>query len=284
MRKWTASGIRACKGVEKVVCLTAGDCATARLLDEAGLHLVLVGDSLAMTMLGYDTTLPVTMEEMLHHTAAVARGVSRALVVADMPFMSYQVSIEQALGNAGRFIKTAGAGAVKIEGGRLREACVRALTSNGIPVLGHIGLTPQSLRAMGGYKIQGRLPAEAAALLEDAAALAAAGVFAIVLECVPRDLAERITASVPVPVIGIGAGPACDGQVLVTHDLLGIASQVAPSFVKRYAEVGAQMKAAFEAYREDVASGVFPGIEHSFPREQPLSAGGHAQGEADGGR
>lgn len=264
--KWTAPKIRDCKGVQKVVCLTAGDFSTACLLDEAGLHLILVGDSLAMTLLGYDTTLPVTMEEMLHHTTAVSRAVKSALVVADMPFMSYQVSTEQALSNAGRFIKEAGAGAVKIEGGVVREACVRALTENGIPVLGHIGLTPQSIRAMGGYKVQGKLPAEAEALLADAEALDRAGVFAMVLECVPRDLAAKITASVSVPTIGIGAGPGCDGQVLVTHDLLGIVSSVAPSFVKRYADVGTTMLAAFTAYRDDVAAGRFPDIEHSFPR------------------
>ncbi len=264
--KWTAPRIKACKGVEKVTCLTAGDFATARLLDEAGLHLILVGDSLANTLLGYETTLPVTMEQMLHHTAAVARGVKQALVVADMPFMSYQVSDEQALANAGRFLKEAGADAVKLEGGRLRETCIRRLTGNGIPVMGHIGLTPQSVRAMGGYKVQGRLPAEAEALLADAAALEAAGVFAIVLECVPRELATRITAAVSVPTIGIGAGAACDGQVLVTSDMLGIDSSVAPSFVKRYAELGAAMKIAFVAYRDEVASGRFPDAAHSFPR------------------
>lgn len=256
--KWTAIRIQACKGVEKVACLTAGDFATARLLDEAGMHLVLVGDSLAMTLLGYETTLPITMEQMLHHTAAVVRGVKRALVVADMPFMSYQVSDEQALSNAGRFIQEAGADAVKIEGGRIRATCVRRLVENGIPVMGHIGLTPQSIRAMGGYKVQGRLPAEAEALLADAEVLAAAGVFGIVLECVPHELAARITAQVAVPTIGIGAGPACDGQVLVTNDMLGIASSVAPSFVKQYAEVGSVMKTAFEAYRDDVSAGRFP--------------------------
>jgi len=270
--KWTATRIKACKGVEKVVCLTAGDFATACLLDAAGLHLVLVGDSLANTLLGYETTLPVTMEQMLHHTAAVVRGVRQALVVADMPFMSYQVSDEQALTNAGRFLKEAGADAVKIEGGRVRQSCVRRLTENGIPVLGHIGLTPQSIRAMGGYKVQGRLPAEAEALLADAAALEAAGVFGIVLECVPRELAAQITAAVSVPTIGIGAGAACDGQVLVTSDMLGIASAVAPSFVKRYAELGQAMTAAFEAYRDDVASGRFPDAAHSFPRPDGAQA------------
>jgi len=256
--KWTVPRIKACKGVEKIACLTAGDCATARLLDAAGLHLVLVGDSLANTLLGYETTLPVTMEQMLHHTAAVVRGVRQALVVADMPFMSYQVSDERALANAGRFLKEAGADAVKLEGGGLRETCIRRLTGNGIPVMGHIGLTPQSVRAMGGYKVQGRLPAEAETLLSDAGALEAAGVFAIVLECVPHDLAARITAAVSVPTIGIGAGGDCDGQVLVTTDMLGIDTGATPSFVKRYAELGDAMKAAFLGYRDDVANGRFP--------------------------
>ncbi len=264
--KWTAPRIKACKGVEKVTCLTAGDFATAHLLDEAGLHLILVGDSLANTLLGYETTLPVTMEQMLHHTAAVVRGVKQSLVVADMPFMSYQVSDEQALANAGRFLKEAGADAVKLEGGRLRATCIRRLTENGIPVMGHIGLTPQSVRAMGGYKVQGRLPAEAEALLADAAALEASGVFAIVLECVPRELAARITEAVSVPTIGIGAGAACDGQVLVTSDMLGIDSSVAPSFVKRFAELGEAMKTAFVAYRDEVTAGRFPDDAHSFPR------------------
>ncbi len=263
--KWTGNKIRACKGVEKIVCLTAGDFATAKLIDEAGLHIALAGDSLAMTLLGYETTLPVTMEQMLHHTAAVARGVKRALVVADMPFMSYQVSVEQAMLNAGRFLKEAGADAVKIEGGKIREACVSALTHNGIPVLGHIGLTPQSILTIGGYKVQGRQLEEAEALLADAMALEAAGVFAIVLECVPCELAGTITAAIGVPTIGIGAGSDCDGQVLVTHDMLGIASSVAPSFVKRYADLGDRMQAAFEAYRDDVMAGRFPGPAHSFP-------------------
>ncbi len=262
--KWTASRIQGCKGREKVVCLTACDYATARLLDEAGLHLVLVGDSLAMTVLGYETTLPVTMEQMLHHTSAVSRAVRSALVVADMPFMSYQISVEQAIENAGRFIKEAGAGAVKIEGGRIRSGTVQRLVENGIPVLGHIGLTPQSIRSMGGYKVQGRLPAEAKVLLDDAVALNQSGVFALVLECVPAELAVEITASVSVPTIGIGAGVDCDGQILVTHDVLGIDSSVTPSFAKRYAEVGKMMQKVFSEYRDDVVAGRFPAKEHSF--------------------
>jgi 3-methyl-2-oxobutanoate hydroxymethyltransferase len=201
---------------------------------------------------------------MLHHTAAVVRGVKNALVVADMPFMSYQVSAEQAVENAGRFIKEAGAEAVKIEGGRFRCPTIRALIDNGIPVLGHIGLTPQSVRAMGGYKVQGRKPAEAEKLLDDARALTDAGVFALVLECIPSALGAEITHAVEVPTIGIGAGPGCDGQVLVTHDLLGLYTGLTPKFAKRYAELGAEMKRAVQQYREETETSVFPGPEHSY--------------------
>jgi len=264
MSAWTASRIRASKGKGKLACLTAYDFATARQIDEAGIELILVGDSLAMTVLGYENTLPVTMEQMLHHTAAVARAVKNALVVADMPFMSYQVSPEQALANAGRFLKEAGAGAVKIEGGALRAPTIRALVDNGIPVLGHIGLTPQSLRELGGYRVQGRKPEQAEQLLGDAQTLERAGVFALVLECVPAALAQELTAIVSVPTIGIGAGPACDGQILVTHDLLGLYTAVAPKFVKRYAELGSQMSRAFAAYKREVEEGVFPGPEHAY--------------------
>jgi 3-methyl-2-oxobutanoate hydroxymethyltransferase len=201
---------------------------------------------------------------MLHHTAAVVRGVRSALVVGDMPFMSYQVSVSQALENAGRFIKEAGAGAVKIEGGALRADAIRALVTNGIPVLGHIGLTPQSIREMGGYKIQGRKPEQAMRLLADAGELERAGVFGLVLECVPAALAREITGSVGIPTIGIGAGPHCDGQILVTHDLLGLHSGVSPSFVRKYADLGAEMSRAFQAFKHDVEQGAFPGPEHSF--------------------
>ena len=264
MSKWTANKIRNAKGKQKLACLTAYDYATARLVDESGVELILVGDSLAMAVLGYSTTLPVTMEEMLHHTAAVARGVRDALVVADMPFMSFQVSTEQALENAGRFLKAAGADAVKIEGGAVRAPTVRALVENGIPVLGHIGLTPQSIRAMGGYRVQGRHSDEARVLLQDAAALTEAGVFALVLECVPAGLGGEITAAVCVPTIGIGAGPDCDGQILVSHDLLGLHTDVTPKFVKRYAELGDTMKEAFETYRREVENGDFPADEHVY--------------------
>jgi 3-methyl-2-oxobutanoate hydroxymethyltransferase len=264
MSRWTAAAIRQTKGEHKLACLTAYDYALARIVDEAGIHVVLVGDSLAMTMLGYATTLPVTVDEMLHHTAAVARGVEDALVVADMPFMSYQVSLEQALGNAGRFIKEAGAGAVKIEGGSMRVPTVRALVENGIPVLGHIGLTPQSIRETGGYKIQGRRPQEAAQLVQDAQDLARAGVFAIVLECMPAELAAEITGGLEVPTIGIGAGPHCDGQILVIHDVLGLYSGVSPKFVKRYADLGSEIRNHLVSYREDVEQGRFPAEEHCY--------------------
>lgn len=262
--KWTAVRIRTLKGQGKFACLTAYDFSTARLVDEAGIPLILVGDSLAMTMLGYATTLPVTMAAMLHHTAAVTRGVSAALVVADMPFMSYQVSVAQALENAGRFIKEAGADAVKIEGGRVRAPTVKALIENGVPVLAHIGLTPQSIHTLGGYKVQGKKSEEAQRLVEDAQALEEAGAFAIVLECLPPALGEAITKTVGIPTIGIGAGPHCDGQILVTHDLLGITGEVSPKFIKRYATLGASMKQAFAEYKHEVEQGRFPGPEHCY--------------------
>ena len=261
---WTAPKIKALKGREKIVCLTAYDYAMARLVDAAGIHLVLVGDSLGMTMLGYENTLPVTMDDMIHHTAAVARGVKTALVVGDMPFLSYHASIEQAILNAGRFIQEGGANAVKIEGGAFREPLIHALVQNGIPVLGHIGLTPQSIEVMGGYKVQGRNHAGAQQLLEDARAVEEAGAFALVLEAMPSDLAAEITAAVTIPTIGIGAGPACDGQVLVLHDVLGLYGDFKPKFVKRYAELGAQIVQVVKQYKQEVQTGVFPGPEQSY--------------------
>ena len=263
-QKWTAVRIRALKGHGPFACLTAYDFTTARLVDAAGIPLVLVGDSLAMAMLGYDTTLPVTMDAMLNHTAAVTRGVKNALVVADMPFMSYQASIADALTNAGRFIKEAGAGAVKIEGGAFREKTVKALTENGIPVLAHIGLTPQSINALGGYKVQGKQPDEARRLIADARALESAGAFAIVLECLPPALGARITKAVGIPTIGIGAGPHCDGQILVTHDLLGLTGDFTPRFIKRYAALGTAIQKACASYKADVEQGRFPGPEHCY--------------------
>ncbi len=262
--KWTVTRIRNRKGKGKIVSLTAYDYATARLVDEAGIHLIIVGDSLGMTVLGYESTIPVTMDDMRHHTAAVMRGVKRALVVADMPFLSFQVSVEQAVDNAGRLIKEAGADAVKIEGGAFRAPVVRALVENGIPVMGHIGLTPQSVRAMGGYKVQGRSEEDAQRLKEDAAALEEAGIFSLVLEGIPAGLAAGITSAISIPTIGIGAGPDCDGQVLVIHDLLGMSGDFQPRFVKRYANLGDDMRLAFEAYRREVEDGTFPGEEHCY--------------------
>ncbi|MDP6491556.1 MAG: 3-methyl-2-oxobutanoate hydroxymethyltransferase [Kiritimatiellia bacterium] len=262
--KWTTARIRNAKGKQKLACLTAYDYATACLLDGADVPLVLVGDSLGMTMLGYESTLPVTMEEMLHHTAAVVRGTKNALVIGDMPFLSYQVSIEQGVANAGRFLKEAGADVVKVEGGAFRAPLVEALKQNGIPVMGHIGLTPQSVKEFGGYKVQGREQDREAELLADAAALEAAGCFAIVLECIPEALGKQITQSIGIPTIGIGAGRYCDGQVLVTHDMLGLHSNVTPRFAKRYAELGETMKEAFAAYKQDVESGTFPGEDHTY--------------------
>lgn len=261
---WTIPRLQALKGREKIPVLTAYDYATARLLDEAGIPVLLVGDSLAMTVLGYPDTLPVTLTEMLHHTRAVTRGTRRALVVGDMPFLSYQVSVEDAVDNAGRFLKEAEADAVKIEGGAIRVPAIRALTGNGIPVMGHLGLLPQSVKAMGGYKVQGREDASADALLEDACSLVEAGIFSLVLEGIPAELAGRITETVPVPTIGIGAGAQCDGQVLVVHDLLGLQNDFQPKFVKRYAELGTAIRQAAESYADDVRQGHFPGPEHEY--------------------
>ncbi len=262
--KWTVDRIRKLKGKGKIVSLTAYDYSTAQLVDEAGINLIIVGDSLGMTVLGYDSTIPVTMDDMVHHTRAVMRGVTSALVVADMPFLSYQVTPDQAVDNAGRLIKEAGADAVKIEGGAFRADTVRHLIANGIPVMGHIGLTPQSVRAFGGYKVQGRTGAGADQLKADAIALAEAGVFALVLEGIPADLAVDITASVPVPTVGIGAGPGCDGQVLVVHDMLGMYAKFTPKFVKRYAELGGTMRHAFTSYKQEVEDGTFPADEHCY--------------------
>lgn len=264
MKLWTAAKIKASKGVCKLPCVTAYDFACARLADAAGIPLLLVGDSLGTTVLGFETTLPVTLEMMLHHTAAVARGTKDALVVADMPFLSYQVSIPEAIRNAGRFLQEAGANAVKIEGGAFRTELIEALTLNGIPVLGHIGLTPQSVNVLGGYKVQGRTREAGEQLVADARALAEAGAFAIVLECVPPDIAEAVTAGSPVPVIGIGAGPACDGQVLVLNDLLGLTEKPLPKFVKPYAALADTLRAAFRAYADEVRNGAFPAPEHCY--------------------
>lgn len=249
---------------ERISMLTAYDYPIARLLDEAGIEVILVGDSLAMVGLGYETTLPVTMEEMLHHVRAVSRGVKRALLVADMPFGSFQASVEDGVRNAGRFLKEAGAQAVKLEGGREVADLTRRLTSVGIPVMGHLGLTPQMVHQFGGFKVQGRTAAAAERLREDALLLEEAGVFALVLEGIPWQVAEVITKELRIPTIGIGAGSSCDGQVLVTNDLLGLFDDFTPKFVKRYANLKETIAAAFTRYRQEVKAGEYPGPEHAF--------------------
>lgn len=255
--KWTAPRIRALKGRAKIPMLTAYDAAMARLIDEAGLPLILVGDSLGMTALGYTTTLPVTLDQMLHHSAAVVRGVRSALVVTDLPFLTYQVSVEQAVESAGRCLKEAGSDAVKIEGGAFRAPVIRTLVDNGIPVMAHIGLLPQNVRAMGGYKTQGRTNESAKQLIDDAKAVEAAGAFAIVVEGVVPSVAAEITRAVTIPTIGIGAGPDCDGQVLVINDLLGLTPKP-PPFAKVYADASALVRDAVSAYKREVESGDFP--------------------------
>lgn len=249
---------------ERIVMVTAYDYPSGRLADEAGIDVVLVGDSAAMTVLGHDTTVPASMEEMLMLTRAASRGARRPLVVADMPFGSFQVSDEDAVRNAVRFVKEAGADAVKVEGAGPTVSRVLALVGAGIPVMGHVGLTPQSATMLGGFRVQGRTAARARQLLDDALALARAGCFAIVLEAVPVPVAARITAELPVPTVGIGSGAGCDGQVLVLHDLLGLYEGRAPRFVKRYAEVAATVQGALERYAADVRGGAFPAEEHTY--------------------
>lgn len=252
------------KGGQRIVALTAYDYYSALVLNEAGVDIILVGDSLGMTVLGYRNTLPVTMEEMLHHTRAVSRGNRRALLIADMPFMSAGVSIEETVRNAGRFVKEAGAEAVKLEGGAEIGGHVEATVRAGIPVLGHIGLTPQDVLVLGGYKVQGRGEAAARKLLDDAVALQERGAFALVLECLPALLAAEITRAVKIPTIGIGAGPGCDGQILVLHDILGMYAGRAAKFVKVYGDVGGAMRAAVASYAAEVRKGLYPGKEHSY--------------------
>ena len=244
----------------RLTLLTAYDYTMARLLDAAGVDGLLVGDSLGMVVQGQPDSLAVTLEEMIYHTRLVARGARRSLVIADMPFMSYQVSPQQALENAGRLIKEGGAHAVKLEGGVRSAPAVAAVTAADIPVVGHVGLTPQSVRRLGGFKVQ----RDADRLLEDALAVEAAGAFALVVECVPADLAARITQAVKIPTIGIGAGPGCDGQVLVTPDLLGLFEDIRPRFVKHYADLGREVTRAVQSYCREVREGTFPGPEHSF--------------------
>jgi 3-methyl-2-oxobutanoate hydroxymethyltransferase len=258
---------------KKITCLTAYDYPTARLMDEAGVDVVLVGDSVAMVVLGYESTLPLTMEEALHHTKAVRRGVQRALVVADMPFGTYQGDVNEALKNAVRFVKEAGAEAVKVEGGERRLEVIARLTEAEIPVMGHVGLTPQSVNAMGGYRVQGKTAGGAEQLLRDARAVEAAGAFSIVLEGIPRELAAEITKSVRIPTIGIGAGPDCDGQILVLHDLLGLTFQEPPKFARRYANVGEVMSQAVREYCADVQGGSFPSDAESYHAPSAIKSG-----------
>src|SRR6266576_1877446 len=244
--------------------LTAYDYLSAKILDEAGIPILLVGDSLGMVMLGYPTTLPVTVDEMVHHAKAVARGARQALLVGDMPFMSYHTSVEQAITTAGRFMQEGGMHAVKLEGGGRVVEITRRLADMGIPVMGHLGLTPQFVHQMGGFKVQGKTEAQAERILADAKALEEAGAFSLVLEGVPSILAGRVTSSVHIPTIGIGAGPACDGQVLVFHDFVGLTTGKAPKFVKRYANLADEIARAAAAYIEDVRAGKFPGPEHEY--------------------
>jgi len=258
---------------KRITCLTAYDYPTARLMDEAGVDVVLVGDSVAMVVLGYESTLPLTMEEALHHTKAVRRGVQRALVVADMPFGTYQGDVNEALQNAVRFVKEAGAEAVKVEGGERRLEVIARMTEAEIPVMGHVGLTPQSVNAMGGYRVQGKTAGGAEQLLRDARAVEAAGAFAIVLEGIPRELAAEITKSVRIPTIGIGAGPECDGQILVLHDLLGLTFQEPPKFARRYANVGEVISQAVREYCADVQRGSFPSDAESYHAPNAIKTG-----------
>ena len=249
---------------EPIAVLTGSDYPTALALDRAGIDAILVGDSLGMVVLGYENTLPVTMDEMLHHCRAVARGARSALLIGDMPFMSFQVSIEEAIRNAGRFLQFGGMEAVKLEGGRERLPAIHAIIAAGIPVMGHLGLTPQSVNLLGGFHPQGRTAVTARRLLEDALLLEEAGCFSLVLESVPARLAEMISKRLTIPTIGIGAGAGCDGQVLVTHDLLGLFDRFTPKFVRTYANLHTEMQIAFSAYIADVQGRAFPAQEHSI--------------------
>ena len=259
------------KNGEKITMLTAYDYSTAKLMDEAGINTILVGDSLGMVMLGYEDTISVTMEDMIHHTAAVARGAKNAFVVADMPFMSYQTSVYDAVVNAGRLMKEGRANAVKLEGGV--EVCpqIKAIVDSSIPVVSHLGLTPQSVNAFGGFKVQGKDEAAAIKLINEAKAIEKAGACAVVLECVPEKLASYITSILDIPTIGIGAGAGCDGQVLVYQDMLGMYSDFTPKFVKKFGDIGNMMKEAFASYIKETQDGSFPASEHTFKMETEIN-------------
>src|SRR5205809_5177257 len=251
---------------ERIVVLTCYDALFARLLDAAGVDLLLVGDSVNQVLAGAETTLSATLDQMIYHARIVRRGAARAMVVCDMPFLTYQISKEEAIRNCGRVMAETGCHGVKLEGGRPMAETVRALVERGIPVMGHLGLTPQSVHALGGYRVQGRDPGTAERLKEDARALEDAGAFAIVLELIPGPLASQITKSVAIPTIGIGAGPACDGQVLVLHDMLGLNDRFSAKFVKRYATLAEDVREAVQLYAAEVREGRYPGPEHSFPK------------------
>jgi 3-methyl-2-oxobutanoate hydroxymethyltransferase len=249
---------------KRIAMLTAYDYPTALLEDRAGIEIILVGDSLGMTVLGYENTLPVTMEEMIHHTKAVSRGAKYALILGDMPFMSYNTSEREAILNAGRFMKEGGADAVKLEGGASVKETVRAIVKAGIPVMGHIGLTPQTISMLGGFKVQGKDAQAAQKIIDDALSLEDVGAFSVLLEAVPAPIARRVTERLKVPTIGIGAGVHCDGQVLVVHDMLGLFDRFTPKFAKRYVNLSEPMLKAFDSYREEVLNGTFPTDQHSF--------------------
>jgi 3-methyl-2-oxobutanoate hydroxymethyltransferase len=251
------------KKQEKIVCLTAYDYPTAKILDEAGINIILVGDSAANVFAGEKTTLPITMEQMLYHTMVVTRAVENGLVIADMPFLSYQTSIQDAIYNAGRFLK-AGACGVKIEGGTPVLETIKRLIDLGIPVMGHLGLTPQSIHKFGGYKLQGKTEKDSLTIIEDAKLLESSGCFSIVLEKIPANLAKQITEIISIPTIGIGAGPHCDGQILVLHDMIGLFENFTPKFVKQYAHIGDDIRKAVQQYKQEVKEGVYPDKEHSF--------------------
>ena len=270
-KKFTTSSYhQAKKNGEKISMLTAYDYTTAKLLDEAGVDSILVGDSLGMVVLGYESTLQVTVDDIIHHCKAVVRGSKRALVVADMPFLSYHVSVEESIKNAGRMIQEGGATAIKLEGGEEVIDKVKAIVKAQIPVMGHLGLTPQSINVMGGYKIQGKSEDQARKLINDALLLQEAGAFAIVLECVPEKLAKLITEKLDIPTIGIGAGKYCDGQVLVLQDLLGMYMDLRPKFVKQYRQLGALTKEACEEYIKEIKDGIFPSEEHTFSMDEEV--------------
>ncbi len=257
---------------EKISCLTAYDYATAKIVDEAGIPLILVGDSLGMVVLGYESTIPVTIEEMLHHTKAVTRGAKQAMVIGDMPFMTYHLSVEQALRNATRFIQEAGAQAVKLEGGVTVAEKIKRLVECGIPVMGHIGLTPQSVHQFGGYKVQGRTPEAAKRLLEDARAVDEAGAFSVVLETVPAPLAALITEKISIPTIGIGAGIGCDGQVQVINDILGSFTDFVPKHAKQYVKLADIVRQAVDQFHSEVTAGTFPTEKQSFSMDESILA------------